>query len=351
MSEHGELHIRRLGVDDPAAALRWDAYARAHEGACFFHLAAWQGLIREVFGHDTHYLWAEDQDGRLCGLLPLAHVDSLLFGSSLTSLAFGSVGGVIADSPAVADRLEAEATALARRLGVDYLELRNAQARVPTRPQQDLYVTFKLPIPSVLDEAMLCIPQKRRNMVRKAQKLGLHAVIGDSLDHFYPVFFENAHNHGTPVLPKVWFERIQQTFGRDAEILSIHDAQGRCLSSILCFYFRNEVLAFYAGEAAAARNTAANDLKYWSVMQRAASRGCTVFDLGRSKKGTGSFEFKRLWGFQPHQLHYEYELVNAEAVPQKNPLNAKYRLQIALWKRLPLPLAQWLGPKLVRSLG
>lgn len=345
------LRIGCLRSEDAAAVARWDAYVRAHSEATFFHLAAWQPLIRASFGHRTHFLFAERADGRLAGVLPLAHVDSLLFGSSLCSLPFASYGGVIADTPAVADALEARALALARELGVDYLELRHQQPRVPGRPQQDLYVTFKLAIPAVLDEAMLCIPQKRRNMVRKAIKLGLHTVVGDTVENFYPVFAENAHQHGTPVLAREFFERLMAAFGRDAEILSVHDTEGRCLSSILCFYFRDEVLAYFAGESRAARNTAANDLKYWGVMQRAKSRGCTVFDLGRSKKGTGSFEFKRLWGFQAQQLHYEYELVHASEVPQKNPLNPKYRLVVETWRRLPAPVVGVLGPLLVRSLG
>lgn len=345
------LRIRRLGQDEPATAARWDAFVRARVDASFFHLSGWQRVIGEAFGHATHFLYAEGPDGRIVGVLPLAHVASALFGQSLTSLPFASYGGVVAEDEAVADRLETEAVALARQLGVEYLELRQVQARKPGRPTQDLYVTFKRAIPAVLDEAMLCIPQKRRNMVRKALKLGLQVVERDSLEHFFPVFFENAHNHGTPVLPRHYFEVLMATFGPEAEILSVHDAQGQCLSSILCFYFRDEVLAYYAGEARAARSTAANDLKYWAVMKRAAARGCTVFDLGRSKKGTGSFEFKRLWDFESQQLHYEYELVGCDEVPQKNPMNAKYALVIAAWKRLPKPVALWLGPKLVRSLG
>lgn len=312
---------------------------------------AWQSIIRDVFRHDTHYLYAESADGQICGVLPLAHISSLLFGKSLSSLPFASYGGVVANSDDVADALEQEASSLARSLGVAYLELRQQRRRSLARPEQDLYVTFKLPIPSPLDERMLCIPQKRRNMVRKAMKLGLQPRDCDTVERFYPVFSENARNHGTPVLPERYFHALQKAFGHDCEIISVEDAHGRCVSSIMCFYFKHEVLAYYAGESVAARNTAANDLKYWAVMKRAAERGCTVFDLGRSKKGTGSYEFKRLWGFVPHQLHYEYDLISRDSIPQNNPMNRKYRLLIAGWKRLPLPAAELLGPMLVRNLG
>lgn len=324
---------------------------RAHSGASFFHLAGWQDVIQDCFGHDTYFLYAESDSGEIVGVLPLAHVSSRLFGSSLTSLPFASYGGVIADDEEIATALENEASGLARQLGVDWFESRNLLRRHPQWPAQELYVTFKRAIPAELDERMRSIPQKRRNMVRKAIKLGLRPVVDDTVENFYPVFSENARNHGTPVLPRRFFFKLKEVFGRDCEIQSIHDQRGRCVSSILCFYFKDEVLAYYAGESLAARNTAANDLKYWSLMCRAAERGCKVFDLGRSKKGTGSFEFKRLWDFQPQQLHYEYDLIRRNTIPQNNPMNKKYRLLIATWKRLPLPVAELIGPFVVKNLG
>jgi FemAB-related protein (PEP-CTERM system-associated) len=160
-----------------------------------------------------------------------------------------------------------------------------------------------------------------------------------------------ARNYGTPALPKRYFEQLLARFGQDCAILSVADATGRRVSSILCFFHRSTVMAYYAGELPEARQMAANDLKYWEVMRWAQARGCTVFDIGRSKRGTGSFEFKKLWGFEMHPLHYEYLLRRRETVPQNNPNNPKYRLLIAVWQRLPVPVANALGPWVVRALG
>jgi len=75
------------------------------------------------------------------------------------------------------------------------------------------------------------------------------------------------------------------------------------------------------------------------------------FDFGRSKRGTGAFDYKRYWGFEPESLHYQYCLIRAAAIPDVNPLNPKYRLMVAAWKRLPLPLANALGPRIASQLG
>jgi hypothetical protein len=86
-------------------------------------------------------------------------------------------------------------------------------------------------------------------------------------------------------------------------------------------------------------------------MRRACERGVKVFDYGRSKQGSGSFAFKKNWGFEPAPLHYEYRLYRGGAIPQHNPANPKYRAFIAMWRRLPIGLANRLGPAIVRNLG
>ncbi len=343
------LSIHRLEPGDAAGAERWDAFVLASPVASFFHRAAWQDVIHQVFGHATFYFFAE-RDGQIVGVLPLAQVRSWLFGHAVTSLPFASVAGMASADAEAAAALQQQAEALAHRLGAEHLEMRNDSPQQPW-PTVDLYVDFRMPIPAVLDERMLAIPQKRRNMVRKAIKLGLRAVPDDTVDRFFPVFARNARDHGTPTLPKRFFEALKSGFGSDCRILSIDNAQGQCISSIMCFFHRGDVLAYYAGETPEARGTAANDLKYWEVMKWAQTAGCTRFDIGRSKQGTGSYEFKRLWGFEPHPLHYQYLLIKRSEVPQNNPTNPKYRLMIAAWQRLPLPLANWLGPHIVRSLG
>jgi FemAB-related protein (PEP-CTERM system-associated) len=133
--------------------------------------------------------------------------------------------------------------------------------------------------------------------------------------------------------------------------MTVTDPNGKPVSSVLSFFFRNEILPYYAGDDVSARALAANDFKYWELMRRAAGRGCTLFDYGRSKIGTGPWSFKKNWGFEPIPLSYEYRLLKSDSVPQKNPLNPKYRFFIAAWRRLPLPLANLLGPPIARNLG
>ena len=342
--------IQRLDPRDDAAMRRWDAYVLGCPTATFFHRVGWQRIMRSVFGHDTHYLYAVDGD-RICGVLPLAQVRSRLFGHALVSLPFAVYGGVAADDEATALALEQQAQDIARKLGVEHLELRNTGPRHADWPTQDLYVTFRKAILPEEEANMLAIPRKQRAMVRKGIKNNLSSAIDPDVDRFFALYADNVHRHGTPALPKRYFRALREEFGPDCEVMTVVGADGRPLSSVLSFYFRDEVLPYYAGDDTSARDLAANDFKYWELMRRSCARGLKVFDYGRSKQGTGSFSFKKNWGFEPTPLHYQYCLYKRDAIPQNNPSNAKYKLMIEAWRRLPIGVANWLGPFIVRNLG
>jgi FemAB-related protein (PEP-CTERM system-associated) len=338
----------RLAADADAA--RWDAFVERCPEATFFHRFGWREVVGSVFGHRTFHLLAE-RDASIVGVLPLAEVKSLLFGHSLVSLPFCVYGGVAATDPAAVPALHAEARRIAGDLGVGHLELRNRAAREPTWARKDLYVTFRREILPDVEANMLAIPRKQRAMVRKGIKHGLQSEIDADPDRFFELYADNVHRHGTPPLPRRYFDALMRTFGGDVEALTVVDAGGRPVSAVLSFYFRDEVLPYYAGDALEARELAANDFKYWELLRRACERGYRVFDYGRSKRGTGSFDFKKNWGFEPQPLHYEYVLRRGDRVPENNPLNPKYRAFIALWRRLPRPVVDRLGPLIVRNLG
>ena len=344
------MNIKLLDPSDQGGAKRWDEFVFACPEATFFHRAAWQGIIKDVFRHSTYFFYAEEA-GEIQGVLPVAHVKSRLFGNSLIALPFAVYGGVAASNAKATLALEEEAQKLAKKLGVDHLEFRNTKPQHTDWPMQDLYVTFRKEILPDVEANMLAIPRKQRAMVRKGIKNGLVSTVDRNTDRFFKLFADNVHRHGTPAMPKGYFDTLLQVFGKDCEVLTVTGPDGQLLSSVLSFYFRDEVLPYYAGDDESARHLAANDFKYWELMRRACERGLKVFDYGRSKEGTGPYAFKKNWGFEPQPLHYEYCLYKRDAIPQNNPNNPKYKLFIAAWQRMPIGLANWLGPHIVRNLG
>jgi FemAB-related protein (PEP-CTERM system-associated) len=342
----GVATVRPFAEPDRGA---WNAYVHAHPEGTFFHLADWQDVLHRAFAHRTRYLLAE-RHGAIVGVLPLAELKSRLFGHALVSTPFGVYGGIVADDDLAHAALTRAACELARELGVDHLEMRNRRRQHPDWPVKDLYVTFRKVIDRDSEKNMLAIPRKQRAMVRKGFKEGLRAEVDERVDRHYDLYAESLRNLGTPVFAKRYLEILKDVFGEACDIVTILNGD-RAIASVLNFYFRDEVLPYYGGGTQEARAVAGNDFMYWQVMERAREKGCRIFDYGRSKRGTGAFDFKTYWGFEPEPLHYEYYLVRRKEMPNLSPTNPKFGQAIELWRKLPLKLTQVLGPPVAKYLG
>jgi FemAB-related protein (PEP-CTERM system-associated) len=327
----------------------WDAFVFANSGATFFHRAGWKTVLERSFGHKTCFLYAE-REGQIQGILPLGHIKSALFGNNLVSAPFCVYGGVVATSREVEDKLYESACSLARDLKVDALEMRS---RVPTGrgwPTKNLYVTFRKSIDPDSEVNMKAIPRKQRAMVRKGIQAGLKSEWDDGWERVYRTYSESVRNLGTPVFPAKFFRTLRDVFENDCRVLMVRYGD-KDVAGVMSFYFKDEVLPYYGGSIPLARSVKGNDFMYWEMIRRSGEEGIRVFDYGRSKEGTGSYSFKKNWGFTPEPLFYEYHLVGADKIPEINPMNPKYQLFINAWKKLPLPIANRLGPILAKNLG
>jgi len=334
---------------DASGYQRWDDYVRVTPEATFFHQAGWKAVIERSFGHKTYYLYAE-HEGKITGIFPLVHINSLLFGNTLVSNAFCVYGGIVANDEQTYLELDKRACQLAEELSVDCLEVRNRVHKSPERPFKDLYVTFRKELDPEVEKNLLAIPRKQRAMVRKGIDAGLVSVIDDNVDRLHQAYSESVRNLGTPVFSKKYFQTLKDVFTEQCEVLTV-ERDGQTIASVMNFYFRDEVLPYYGGGTSLARDVKGNDFMYWEVMRRAVEKGVKIFDYGRSKVGTGSYSFKKNWGFNPEPLFYEFYLVKSASLPDINPLNPKYQLFIAAWKRLPLFASQLIGPMLSKDLG
>lgn len=334
-----EVIIGAPAAGDP----RWDAYVDGHPEGTFFHLLRWREVLAESVGFEPHYLWAL-RGSRVVGLLPLVRVKSVLFGHSLVSLPFCVQGGVIADDAPATQALLDHARSLAEREEVDYLELRHTRPVAEGWPTKgETYVLFRRDLSPNVEDNLKAIPRKQRAMVRKGIDAGLVSREEDSLGNFFRIYATSVRNLGTPVFPRRYFARLHSAFREQCRVTTVF-AGDTPVSSVLSFVYKNTVMPYYGGGLPAARNLKAYDFMYWEVMRTACEQGIGCFDYGRSKRESGSYSFKKNWGFEPRPLHYQYHLVKQQGLPDRNPNNPKYELAVNAWKRLPLPLANFLGP-------
>ncbi|HEY5710634.1 MAG TPA: FemAB family XrtA/PEP-CTERM system-associated protein [Allosphingosinicella sp.] len=333
-----------LLVDSRADDPRVEAFVRAHPEATPFHLPQWSRAIERGTGHPAHMLVAE-AGGEVQGVLPLTEIRSRLFGTALVSAGFGVDGGILALNDSAARALADQAVRLAFDLKCGAIELRGGPLPQRWQRSEGVYAGFVRDLPADDEAILAAIPRKQRAEVRRALGFGLDVGFGDG-DAHYRVYAESVRNLGTPVFPRALFDAVRAEFGGDADILTI-SRDGVPLAAVLSLYFNGTVYPYWGGGTRAARDARANELLYYELMRHAARRGCTRFDFGRSKAGTGAFAYKKNWGFEPAPLAY----ASWGRAREINPLDPKYRLKVAAWRKLPLWLANRLGPSIARSLG
>jgi FemAB-related protein (PEP-CTERM system-associated) len=340
--------VRAIDLADGAACRAFDALAARLPGATPFHRTAWGRAIAAAFGHRPHYLMVDGD-----GVLPLIALRSRLFGNAMISSAFAVRGGPLFGDRATLHALDAAAWTLTRAEGIGVLEYRCGEPLHDWPAKAATYANFARPLSASSDDNLKSIPRKQRAEVRRAQTLGLDVrVAADAralADHFR-VYAASVRNLGTPVFSPRLFAAILHEYGDDADILTVYK-DGAPVASVLSLYDADCVYPYYGGGTAAARALRANEHMYWMLMEHAVARGKRGFDFGRSKVGTGAYDYKKNWGFEPTPLVYEYRLADGAAMPDVNPNNPRYRLMTEVWRRLPLWFANRAGPLIARSLG
>jgi len=326
----------------------WDRCAAAAVYGTFCHLAGWRRIMADVLGHECVYLVALDRDGTWAGLLPLVRVRSRLFGHYLVSLPFLSYGGPIGEAGAQ-ERLAAEALAIAARSDADLLELRTRHAITGDLRPSLRKIAVVLELPDSAAALWTSFPSKLRSQIRRPLKEEMDVRFGrEQLHAFYDVYARTMHGLGTPALPGRFFEDVAATFGAYVDLGAVY-LEGLPVAAGFGFHWRDEFELTWAGSLRALRPRAPNMLLYWAFMERMIGRGTRRFNFGRSTPGGGAHRFKEQWGGVNLTLPWlQWSPRRIDQTP--SPERPVYRMARAAWRRLPLSVANRLGPRLARQL-
>jgi FemAB-related protein (PEP-CTERM system-associated) len=347
------LRLRLADLADANEVARLDAWVMDQENGLPFHRPKWLLAIEAGTGQVAHCLVAE-RGGSIVGLLPFHVVHSALFGRALVSSAFAVGGGILSTSPATTRRLAQEICDLAENWSCPTVELRGGS--MPGKDwieKRDSHANFLKPLHADNEAELLAIPRKQRAEVRKGLENDLTVETGRdtaNLDRHYAIFAESVHNLGTPVFPKTLMASVLHAFGEEADILTVLH-QGSPVASVFSLYHKGVVMPYWGGGVWDARRLRANDVMYYALMNHARQQGCTHFDFGRSKTESGAYFFKKNWGFEPEPMAYAIHTADGQEPRDINPNSPKYKAKIALWQKLPLSVANRLGPWIAKGLG
>jgi len=317
------------------------------------HDLKWLGVLNQRLRHKTFLMVTRDQSDQTIGCLPLALVQSLLFGKFLVSLPYLNSGGVCSDDPQVAHALIDRAVELADTLDVKHLELRH---EIPVEhPKLTVSRTDKVHMRLDLKdspEALLkSYKSKLRSQIKKTSENPFELAFGslELVDEFYHVFATNMRDLGTPVYSKTLFLTILANFGPQVAELAVVRLEGRTIAGALLIHQDGTSQVPSASSLRAYNSTGANLWMYSKLLERAILKGSRVFDFGRSSLESGTFKFKEQWGAKACPAVWQYYVRKGNPAHMRPDSPNKQRL-IKTWQKLPLWLSKMLGPGIVRGI-
>jgi len=331
---------------------KWDTYVDGHPDASVYHLSSWKSLIEKTFNHKCYYFYAVNENNDICGVLPSVNLKSKLFGNYIVSMPFFNYGGVIADNSAIATQLNDRLQMQAAENKVSHVQYREKAARIDS---ELIAVTDKvnmvLELPESPDALGKLIGSKRRSQIKRPIKEGVSHKIGniELLDDFYRVFCENMRDLGTPVYSKSFFKNILNSFQGQCTLCIVY-WQGKPVSAGFLIRHKDRLEIPWASTLSYANRISVNMYLYWQILSNAIETGCKEFDFGRSTIDAGTYRFKKQWGAEPQQCYWYHWVPEGEELPNLSPSNSKFDLAIKMWKKLPLSVANTLGPFLVKNL-
>ncbi len=345
-------HFEIVRVADTGLDAKWESYVESTPHASLYHALEWREILLRTFGHRSWYLMALDH-GKTRGILPLVEMKSSLFGHFFVSLPFLDYGGILADAPEYEAALATAAADLAAKRGAHHIELRQSFAATgyvaagwKLRQHKAALV---IPLSTDPEVHWSGLNSRLRGKVRRAEKSGATFSVEalDGLDDFYRVFSLNMRNLGTPVYSPSFFQHVLR-HARDAVVMVVrHEGRPAAAAIALRRGQRVEVPWICSDYTQSSLNL--NEYLYWNAIQWVCRSGARELDLGRCSIGGGVFRFKMQWNPEIRPLFWYYWLSPGVELPEFSPDNPRYALAVNCWKKMPLALANLLGPWIVRG--
>jgi serine/alanine adding enzyme len=330
------------------------AFLTHHREATFCHHPGWVKVLQEAYGKPVRFLLLRSEEEELAGVAPIVDMSSWMFGKQWVSLPYQDYGGPLASNPiaesALVDALKHEAVLQGCRLD---LRCGNPLTSYYPAPVNDK-VAMTLSLEGLTEEVYWKkLNAQVRNQVRKAEKSQVSLKRGglDQLDAFYSVFCENSRNLGSPVHARRFFESVLEHIP-GTEIVTAW-REGRCIGGLVRIRFQDTVAIPWAATLKEERIHCANNAMYYDSICMAFRDGFTRVDFGRSTRGEGTFRYKAQWLAQASPLPWYQFDVKGRVLDQLTYAKSSLGLRMVsqVWTRMPLSLANRLGPYLRPTLA
>lgn len=327
----------------------WLAYLAMSDAADICHHSAWGNVFHGTFGLES-VLILHRSEGRIDGGVPLIIFDQPLTGKALVSMPFLNYGGILADTAEVREKIARGCRTVLEHFGGDYVEMRHiASGLGPLADRtRENRITYRLDVNRPAEDIFKTFRKQLRTRLRRTAEQNLTQYQGtERLDHFYHLFAAAMREHGTPVMPRRFFELILEHLSGHARMMIAYK-DGRPVGGKLLLQFKGRTTMTWGCYPNRYKHLLANYYLTWELIQQSAQSPIRRLDFGRSEPGSSGHDYKSNWGPTEVPIFVDYLATDPSKIPNLKPENVKFKLAIAIWKRLPLGMTKLIGPHLAR---
>lgn len=325
-------------------------FVESHPNGTPYHLLQWKQIIENCFSHQSTYYLARDRQDEIIGLLPITWQKTRFFGTHGISLPYVNYGSALTLHPAITAQLINHAISDGAKRNLDYLEFRDTKDGY-SLPSLQHKVSMLLQLPASDTELDKNLGSKVRSQIKQGTRNGFRFSLGhqELLTDFYRVYSRNMRDLGTPAYHRLFFSSICKELP-DLSKVAVLYLNDRPVSGGFLISYKKMLEIPWASTIKSYNKLNANMVFYRELLSYGINSGHQWFDFGRSTRGSNTYNFKKQWGAVPVNLHWYYWLGKGEKLPNINPSNKKYAFLIAMWKKLPLLMAQHIGPTIAKDL-
>ena len=328
---------------------KWIDFVEKNPQSTLYHDILWKNVLGESFSLKSHYLICISESNEIIGILPLFEIKDIFRRAYLISIPYFTNAGICISNENAKHKLIEKTIKIAQNLNVQYVELRHlTKYSLEGLKNRFSFATSILNI-DIDKHSMwkkMFSDSVRRNIC-KAQNSNLEVSRGkEELLNFFKVYTTNMHDLGSPAMPLRFLENILSIFSKRSTIIVIKQ-NNTAIAGMIVLKHKKTLYDPFVSSLKKYNYLRQNNLLYWEAIKFGQECGLTEFDLGRSTIGSGVFNFKSRWGAKTENLSYQYIFNRIKRMPICDSVNNKYALCIKIWKKLPLWVTNYIGPKLI----
>ena len=325
----------------------WEQYVREHPDSIAWQSYEWFSVLRNHYAV-TFLPIAVKNGGGIRGVLPLYRIGNARGRNLLMSVPYAVAGGVLADDVEAESLLVGKAFALAEEFGSRAIALKQYKRKVAGNfRDDDGFYNKELDIARDLGQVWKDLDARNQQQIEEARDhpLVLAHPVGD-IKAFYTLLLQQHHRKGVPCVSRRWIEDLINFNLYSAALLMLH---GRPVAGTLVKAFKDTVSFPFTCIAADddQHRMFAYDL-YWKLIARFNAKGTRIYHSGRIPVNNAVEVYRLGWGGTRHGYHYQYYPGGGAVRSESGKKGRKRELFESLWRRMPLGVAQLLGPAIVR---